>query len=86
LIEKGKILGVLGLVIVVTWYIFNPLVRMFLLETVYIPEGPVTYSGLLIVSTAWSFLAPIGFILVLVSIILEIKHRFQRKENNEIWE
>ena len=82
--KKAKFLGVLGLAIVVTWYMFNPIVRMFLLENVYI-EGPVTHSGLLIVGTLWYLLIPLGFILVFLSFAFEIKERYSRTDTDEIW-
>ncbi|MGY5881377.1 MAG: hypothetical protein RTV31_14090 [Candidatus Thorarchaeota archaeon] len=84
--EKSRVLAVLGLFIALSSYVLNALFMMLFLESTYIPEGPIPHSGPLIIGTFWLFLIPVGFILVFLSIFLEIKDRFQRKESNEIWE
>ncbi len=84
--EKSRVLAVLGLFVALSSYVLNELFMMLFLESRYIPEGSTPHSGPLIIGTFWLFLIPVGFMLVLVSIVLEIKDRFHRKESNEIWE
>ncbi len=83
--EKGKVLAVLGLVIVLSSYVLNELFMMLILDT-YIPEGPIPHSGPPIVGTAWLFLIPFGIMLLFASLVFEMRDRFHRTDTNEIWE
>ena len=84
--ERGKVLAVLGVVIVLSSYVFNEIFMMLFFDTNYIPPGPHPHSQPPIVGTAWLFLVPVGFMLVFISIALELRDRFRRTDTTEIWE
>jgi len=83
--EKGKVLAVLGLVTALEGYILNEIFMMIALTGTYTPPGTVTHSGPPLVGTAWLLLVPFGFMLVFVSIVIEIKNRFHQTDTKEIW-
>jgi hypothetical protein len=83
--EKGKVLGVLGLVTSLEGYVLNEIFMMIALTGTYNPPGTVTHSNPIIIGTAWLLLVPFGFMLVLVSIVIEIKNRIHKTDTNEIW-
>lgn len=82
--EKGKVLAVLGVVIVLSSFVFNEIFMMLYFD--YIPPGPTPHSQPPIIGTAWLSLIPVGFILILISIVLELKDRYHRTDSTEIWE
>ena len=82
--EKGKILAALGLVIVVSSYVFNE-IFMILFFAPYIPEGPIPHSGPIVVGTFWLFLIPVGVVLIFLSFVFEIRDRYRRTDTDEIW-
>ncbi|MHA1390382.1 MAG: hypothetical protein ACTSR9_18345 [Candidatus Thorarchaeota archaeon] len=84
--EKGKVLAILGLVIVLSSYVFNELFMMLFLENSYIPEGPIPHSGPILVGTAWLSLIPFGIMLLFAALVFEMRDRFHRKDTNEIWD
>ena len=82
--EKGKVLVVMGVVIVLSAPVFNQLFIM--LGRAYIPPGPTPHSQPVIIGTVWLLMIPIGFMLILASIVLELRDRYRRKDPTEIWE
>ena len=84
--NKGHALAILGLVItlggVILYYIFTPIHHEYYNNV----PGVVHVSDWVFLFPYWVILLPIGAVLLLVSLIFEIRHRFQRKESSEIWE
>jgi len=79
-------LAVLGMVIALEGYVANEIFMILARDNSYISPGMVIHSSPIIVSTAWLLLIPLGFILVLVSGVLELRDRYRRKDSTEIWE
>ena len=84
--EKGKVLAVIGGVIVLSGFVFNTIFMMLFYQNDYIPPGPTPHSQPIVVGTAWLSLIPVGFILILISIVLELSDRYRRTDTTEIWE
>ena len=82
--EKGKVLAVLGLFIALSSYVLNAVFMMF--ANTYIPEGPIPHSRPILVGTVWLSMIPIGAMLLFVSLILEMRDRYNRTDTNEIWD
>ena len=82
--EKTKVLAVMGFVIVLSGYVFNAIFMMLFYQNNYIPEGPIPHSQPVVVGTVWLSLIPIGFILILISIVLELYDRYRRTDTTEI--
>jgi phosphotransferase system glucose/maltose/N-acetylglucosamine-specific IIC component len=82
--EKGKVLAVLGVVIVLSAPVFN---QLFInLATSYIPSGPTPHSQPPIIATAWLLMIPFGLMMILTSIVWELIDRRRRTDTTEIWE
>jgi len=84
--EKGKILAVLGVVIMLSSYAFNEIFMMLFYQNNYIPPGPTPHSQPIVIGTAWLFVLPIGFVFIIISIVLELNDRYRRKDSTEIWD
>jgi uncharacterized membrane protein len=84
--EKRIALAILGLVLVLEGFIANEFFLILARESIaYIP-GLTPHSGPLIIATAWLSLVPVGFMLVFISICLELIDRHRRTDPTEIWE
>jgi len=84
--EKRIALAVLGLVIALEGFVANEIFMMLARDNNYISPGTVTHSTPVIIATTWLLLIPFGFILVLISGVLELRDRYRRKDSTEIWE
>ena len=85
--EKLGVMAVLGLVIALSGYFLNEIFITIALAREYnLPVTIPPHSGPLIVGTVWLFLIPLGIMIILVSIVFEIKDRYQKTDNNDIWE
>ena len=83
--EKGKILAILGLVIAVSALVFNEIFITLFTEMNPIPTGP-THSMPVIVGTIWLYFVPVGLILILISVVLELNDRYHRTDPVGIWQ
>jgi hypothetical protein len=84
--EKGKMLFILGLLIAVSALIFNEIFIILFTEINPIPTGPHPHSMPVLVSTIWLYFVPVGFILILISVVLELNDRYHRTEPIGIWQ
>ena len=71
--EKRIALAVLGLVLALEGFVANDIFMMLNRGNTYIPPGTITHSTPVTVATAWLLLVPFGFILFLISGVLELR-------------
>lgn len=83
--ERSNLLASLGFVLALGGYILNEIFLRIALEGWrYNPPGSIPHSGPVPVGTIFMFFIPLGALLFVVSIIIEIKHRKHRNKV-EIW-
>jgi hypothetical protein len=83
--EKGKILAALGLIIVVSSLVFNEIFMILSNERNYISTEPI-HSMPIVVGTMWLHFVPVGLILILISVVLELSDRYHRIDPAGIWQ
>ncbi len=83
---KSRILAVLGLVIALSGYVFNEVFMIAFGGWSSPQPGQYPHSGPPIVGTFLLFLIPLGGMFLFVSIVVEIKNRYQRENIDDIWD